>query len=92
MINRPHTNSVALALAVTLPSIAGLWLLSVPQTVSPSTYSTGLALLIGLVGTTITLYRSSQGTGSMGQLLHAVEMSPVAGSRPVSGNAPRSRS
>jgi hypothetical protein len=93
MINRPHQNSVALALAVTTPCLAGLWLISVPQTISPSTYTTAMALLVALVGTTITMYNSGQGTGSMGQLLRAVELAPLtAGSRPVNGSATRSGS
>ena len=91
MINRSHQNSVALALAVTTPCLAGLWLISVPQTVSPSTYTTAMALLVALVGTTITLYRSSQDTGSIGQLLRAVASAPLpAGSRVINGSATRS--
>lgn len=88
MNNRPHENSVALGLAVTLPWLAGLWLISGPQAASPSV-STATALLVALVGTAVTLYKNSQGTGSIGQPLHAL-MS--AGSRPVSGSATRSGS
>jgi hypothetical protein len=90
MINRSHENSVALALAVTTPCLAGLWMISVPQT--PSTSTTAMALLVALVGTAIALYRSGEGTGSMEQL-RAVEIAPFsAGSRPVSGSAARSGS
>jgi hypothetical protein len=52
-----------------------------------------MALLVALVGTAITLYRSGGGTGSMGVLLRAGQRPPLsAGSRPVSGSATRSGS
>ena len=93
MINRSHENRVALALAVTLPGMVGLWLISGPGAVSPTTYTTATALLVALVGTTITLYRNGGGTGGIRPLLRAAEMAPLAaGSHPVSGSATRSGS
>lgn len=93
MTNPSHQNSVALALAVTTPCLAGLWLISVPHTIAPSTSTIAMALLVAAVGTTVSLSRSACGINSMGQLLRAMQMVPSAAeSRPVSRSATRSGS
>ena len=80
---------ITVFIALVVPATLSIWLLSVPDLMSASTFSVLAALLISVAAVTLMSARNAGPTGSLGQLLYETEH-PVqkdARRRPTSGNS-----
>jgi hypothetical protein len=68
----PLSNSSRLKVAAGLLAccLLSLWLMGVPDTLTPSTYAMVATLLIALTSVAIMTFRNGQATGSIGQLIY----------------------
>ena len=86
------TTKFTLAVALLIPCMIALWMMTVPELVSTSTYAVSAALVLALAGVTLITYRNGSAPDSMGQLLHATETAQPAAARTVAAPASASRS
>jgi hypothetical protein len=83
--------SITLALSVLVPSLALLWFLAVPGTLTPASYSFFAALLTALAVVGIITYGNAQATSSMAQVIYEADTAPVPATADVRRVATQAR-
>lgn len=88
MIPLSTRTAMTLFIGLVVPAALSLWLLSVPDVMSVSTYAAVTVLLIGVAAVTLNSARNAGPTGSLGQLLYETEhpVHPKARRRRPGGN------
>jgi hypothetical protein len=72
---------VTVGVALGLPCLTSLFLMFwAPGAITPTTYALTVTLVLATSAIIINTWRSAQGTGSMGQLLHETEVEPAVAS------------
>ena len=75
--------SITLALSLLVPCLALLWLLAVPGTLTPLSYSFFAALSTALTVVAMITYQNAQAPASMAQLIYEADSAPSAATRDV---------
>jgi hypothetical protein len=78
------------ALALSLSSVAALWLWAVPNVLSRSTFAFMAIFVIGGATVSLLTWRNAQATSTVAQLLQATEA--AGGQRPIRGVGTYTRS
>jgi hypothetical protein len=74
---RRSARSITLALSLLVPCLALLWLVAVPGTLTPLSYTLFAALLAALTVVAMITYDNAQATSSMAQLIHEADTAPA---------------
>lgn len=70
-------NRTTLAVAFLLPCAVSLGMMAMSGTMASSTYAMVAALLTATAAIGLTTWKNGQASGSMGQLLHETDLTPV---------------
>ena len=83
-------HSLTLTLALPVPCLALLWLVGVPGTLTPTSYTLFAALLTALTVVAMIAYSNAQATSSMAQLIHEADIAVPAPAH-AKGEVPQAR-
>ena len=79
------------ALALLIPSLAVLWFVAVPDTLTPASYLFLAALLTGLGAVGLTTYGNTEPARSIARVLYRADFTPARATAPVRETAPGAR-
>jgi hypothetical protein len=74
-------NRITVTVALLLPSVATLWLLTQSSAAMPATYAALAALAIATAVVAVNSWKSGQPTRSVGQLIYEMEIVPLSTSK-----------
>jgi hypothetical protein len=69
-----YRSQYTIAAALLVPCVLALWMLLVPDRLSPLTYLLTTTIVLASAAVTLTAWQNGQGTGSMAQLIHETEV------------------
>ncbi len=83
--------SLSITLSLVIASLALLWLVAVPGTLTPLSYWFLATLFTALTIVALITYQNAQAPSSMAQLIHEADVAPSAATRDVRGAGTQAR-